>query len=62
MKKRYDEVQRCKVIIGERLTRAGIAFELAVRRIYHDHEEVTACLAWSGKSIRHAAVGVSGRS
>lgn len=45
MKKRYDEVQRCIAIIDERLTRAGIAFELAVRQLYHDREEVTAYLA-----------------
>jgi 23S rRNA (cytidine2498-2'-O)-methyltransferase len=45
MKKRYDEVQRCKAIIGERLTRAGVQYELAIRQLYHDREEVTAYLA-----------------
>jgi 23S rRNA (cytidine2498-2'-O)-methyltransferase len=47
MKKRYDEVQRCIAIVGERLTRAGVGFELAVRQLYHDREEVTAYLARS---------------
>ena len=41
MKKRYDEVLRCEGIIAERLDRGGTRFELRVKQLYHDREEVT---------------------
>ena len=41
MKKRYAEVLRARVTIGETLTRAGLRFELKFRQLYHDREEVT---------------------
>jgi 23S rRNA (cytidine2498-2'-O)-methyltransferase len=41
MKKRYDEVLRCERIIAERLHRSGMRFELRVKQLYHDREEVT---------------------
>ena len=45
MKKRYDEVERARVTIGESLTRAGLRFELKFRQLYHDREEVTGYVA-----------------
>jgi 23S rRNA (cytidine2498-2'-O)-methyltransferase len=45
MKRRHEEVFRCATIIDERLRRAGVAYELAIRQLYHDREEVTAYLA-----------------
>ncbi len=47
MKKRYDEVQRCEAIIREALVRARMPHSLALRQLYHDREEVTACLVRS---------------
>ncbi len=41
MKKRYDEVRRCRAIIDDALTRAGVRYTLAFRQLYHDREEVT---------------------
>ncbi len=41
MKKRYEEVQRCRNLICERLERDGLVFELAFKQLYHDREEVT---------------------
>ena len=45
MRERYAEVMRCKALIGERLARDRIGFELRFRHLYHDREEVTAYLA-----------------
>jgi 23S rRNA (cytidine2498-2'-O)-methyltransferase len=44
MKKRYDEVLRCRRIIGETLERADVEATLALRQLYHDREEVTGYL------------------
>mgnify|MGYP006277204339 CR=1 FL=1 len=41
MKKRWDEVQRCRDIIDETLGRAGVRYTLALRQLYHDREEIT---------------------
>jgi 23S rRNA (cytidine2498-2'-O)-methyltransferase len=45
MKKRYDELLRCRDIIGGEARRAGTRWPLAVRQLYHDREEVTAWLS-----------------
>jgi 23S rRNA (cytidine2498-2'-O)-methyltransferase len=45
MKRRYDEVQRCEALIGERLAQARGGFDLRFRHLYHDREEVTGYLA-----------------
>ena len=47
MKKRYDEVRRCEQRIGDILARANMRYTLRIRQLYHDREEVTACLARS---------------
>lgn len=44
MKKRYEEVLRCRDVMIERLVREGIAFELAFKQLYHDREEITGYL------------------
>ena len=44
MKKRIEEVARCAGIVEDRLARAGVAHDFALRQLYHDREEVTGCL------------------
>lgn len=43
MKKRWEEVERCRALIGEAL--GGGGYFLRVKHLYHDREEVTAHLA-----------------
>jgi 23S rRNA (cytidine2498-2'-O)-methyltransferase len=45
MKKRYEEVRRCREIIASELGRARIMHSLRIKHLYHDREEVTAMLA-----------------
>jgi 23S rRNA (cytidine2498-2'-O)-methyltransferase len=58
MKKRYDEVERCRDIVGQRLARAGVRAGLALRQLYHDREEVTGYLT----QVQHAGQPLSDRS
>jgi len=44
MKKRYDEVERCRAIIDDGLARSRTAHEFSLRQLYHDREEVTGCV------------------
>ena len=44
MKKRYDEVQRCRDVILTAVARAQVQASLRLRQLYHDREEVTGCL------------------
>jgi len=44
MKKRYEEVKRCRNIIEATLDDAKIPFRLAFKQLYHDREEVTGYL------------------
>lgn len=41
MKKRYEEVMRCREIIETRLLSEGFRFILKFKQLYHDREEVT---------------------
>ena len=43
MKKRYEEVERCRALIDEAL--GGGGYYLRIKHLYHDREEVTAYLA-----------------
>jgi 23S rRNA (cytidine2498-2'-O)-methyltransferase len=43
MKKRYEEVERCRALIDEAL--GGGGYFLRLKQLYHDREEVTAHLA-----------------
>ncbi|CAK0775343.1 Ribosomal RNA large subunit methyltransferase M [Gammaproteobacteria bacterium] len=47
MKRRWQEVNRCRELIEERLAAAHLQHRLALRQLYHDREEVTGCLALS---------------
>ena len=44
MKKRFIEVQRCSQIIAERMRQTGQPWELRMRHLYHDREEITCYL------------------
>lgn len=60
MKKRHEEVERCRAIVGERLERDGVRFELRLKQLYHDREEVTGYLhiEETRKGDRHTRRGV----
>lgn len=47
MKKRYQETRRCLDYIESRLDAAGLPHVLSCKQLYHDREEVTACLRLS---------------
>lgn len=44
MKKRYEEMKRCRSMIAQHLDNAGIPFRLAFKQLYHDREEITGYL------------------
>ncbi|MBI4756580.1 MAG: 23S rRNA (cytidine(2498)-2'-O)-methyltransferase RlmM [Betaproteobacteria bacterium] len=44
MKKRAEELERCRGIISTRMKKAGLAWDLRIKHLYHDREEVTAFL------------------
>ena len=44
MKKRYQSVVECRNLINNELNKAGIMHKLRIKHLYHDREEVTACL------------------
>lgn len=45
MKKRFDELKRCRQVIDARFKLHGDSYVLRIRHLYHDREEVTAYLA-----------------
>jgi 23S rRNA (cytidine2498-2'-O)-methyltransferase len=45
MKKRFDEVERCRTAIDVRLQRARVRYTLRLRHLYHDRQEITGYLA-----------------
>ncbi len=44
MKRRYDEVMRCRERIDEALLAEGLACQLDLKHLYHDREEITGYL------------------
>jgi 23S rRNA (cytidine2498-2'-O)-methyltransferase len=44
MKKRYYTVLECRHLLQSELSKAGIHHTLHIKQLYHDREEVTACL------------------
>lgn len=44
MKKRYPSVVECRDLVTRELSKAGIKHSLQIKHLYHDREEVTACL------------------
>lgn len=45
MKRRYEEVERCRGLIDARLAAAKIKYVLRIKHLYHDREEVTCYLS-----------------
>ena len=45
MKKRFDELKKCRQIIDSRFKLHGDGYVLRIKHLYHDREEVTAYLA-----------------
>lgn len=45
MRRRYDEVVRCRGIVADTLARHDVRATLSLRQLYHDREEVTGFLA-----------------
>ncbi|MDQ7988324.1 MAG: 23S rRNA (cytidine(2498)-2'-O)-methyltransferase RlmM [Candidatus Dactylopiibacterium sp.] len=45
MKKRFDELKRCRQVIDARFKLHGDSYVLRIKHLYHDREEVTAYLA-----------------
>jgi 23S rRNA (cytidine2498-2'-O)-methyltransferase len=45
MKKRFDEIARCREIIDKALEEQGLRYTLRMKHLYHDREEITAYLA-----------------
>jgi 23S rRNA (cytidine2498-2'-O)-methyltransferase len=44
MNKRYQSVVECRSLLNTELDKAGIQHTLRIKHLYHDREEVTACL------------------
>lgn len=44
MKKRFEELARCREVIDDTLSAKGLSYRLAVKQLYHDREEVTCYL------------------
>lgn len=49
MKRRYEEVKRCRQIIGAALEQACIRHDIRFKQLYHDREEVTGWLRRFGR-------------
>ena len=41
MKKRFEEVEKCREVIAEAMEETGRRYEIRIRQMYHDREEVT---------------------
>lgn len=52
MKKRFEEMERCRDIIAERLENAGVRYDLRLKHLYHDREEITGYLYRIGEAGR----------
>lgn len=44
MKQRYQEAASCLALIADRLSAAGVKYELHAKHLYHDREEITCAL------------------
>lgn len=45
MKRRHEEVERCRALIDQRMRAANLKYTLRIKHLYHDREEVTCYLA-----------------
>jgi 23S rRNA (cytidine2498-2'-O)-methyltransferase len=62
MKKRYEEVERCRNAMRERWRAAGVTCELRFKHLYHDREEVTGYACRVEASRKRRQHGQSARS
>ena len=53
MKKRFEEVERCRAIIREAMEANGRPFEMRIKQLYHDREEVSGFCRFIPRSERH---------
>ncbi|MEO8104620.1 MAG: 23S rRNA (cytidine(2498)-2'-O)-methyltransferase RlmM, partial [Betaproteobacteria bacterium] len=53
MKKRFEEVERCRAIIQEALEANGRPFVMQIKQLYHDREEVSGFCRFIPRSERH---------
>jgi 23S rRNA (cytidine2498-2'-O)-methyltransferase len=44
MKRRFEEVERCRALIDQRMRTGNIKYTLRIKHLYHDREEVTCYL------------------
>ncbi len=44
MKRRHDEIERCRALIDQRMRAGNIKYILRIKHLYHDREEVTCYL------------------
>jgi 23S rRNA (cytidine2498-2'-O)-methyltransferase len=54
MKKRHEEVARCREIIGEAMEEAGKSYILQLKQLYHDREEITGFVMLPNRKARFA--------
>jgi 23S rRNA (cytidine2498-2'-O)-methyltransferase len=54
MKKRHEEVARCREIIGEAMEDAGKSYILQLKQLYHDREEITGFVMLPNRKARFA--------
>ncbi len=54
MKKRHEEVARCREIIGEAMEDAGKSYILQMKQLYHDREEITGFVMLPNRKARFA--------
>ena len=52
MKKRFEEVERCRAIVRAALEKNGRPFELRIKQLYHDREEVSGFCRFIPRSER----------
>ncbi len=62
MKKRFEEVEKCRAVISSAAEEVGRRYEVRIRQLYHDREEVTGLVRFlprisHGKKGRSAANG-----
>ena len=44
MKRRHEEIGRCRELIGQRFAKAALSYRLRLKQLYHDREEITGFL------------------
>ena len=53
MKKRFEEVERCRALIREAMEANGRPFEMRIKQLYHDREEVSGFCRFIPRTERH---------